>query len=126
MTADQAILLIDDSDDTLEILSAKLAHHGYNVVTAADGETGLAMIREKRPSIVFCDIMLPRMDGWAVLSAVKSDPDLVDTPVVLMTAYTTIQFQGERAQALEMGAAEYLRKPFELSELIELVKRLAS
>ncbi|MCC6156426.1 MAG: response regulator [Deltaproteobacteria bacterium] len=125
MTADKAILLIDDSDDTLEILSAKLAHHGYAVETAADGETGLAMIRERRPSIVFCDIMLPRMDGWAVLAAVKSDPDIVDIPVVLMTAYTTIQFQGERAQALDYGAAEYLRKPFELGEMIELVKRLA-
>ncbi len=124
MTADKTILLIDDSEDTLEILSAKLAHHGFRVETAPDGETGLAMTRERRPSIVFCDIMLPRMDGWAVLAAVKSDPDIAGTPVVLMTAYTTIQFQGERAQALEQGAAEYLRKPFELGEMIDLVKRL--
>lgn len=118
------ILLIDDSDVTLEILTTKLEHDGYVVESASDGEEGLRRIRENPPDLVFCDIMLPKVDGWSVLAEVRRDEALRLIPIVMMTAYTTIQFQGERAQAIDHGAVEYLRKPFDLREVSELAKRL--
>ncbi|MCB9479817.1 MAG: response regulator [Deltaproteobacteria bacterium] len=115
------VLVIDDSDDNLEIIRAKLTHVGYRIKTALDGETGLHMAREFSPGVILCDIMLPRMDGWEVLSRLKADPATKDIPVILMTAYTTIQYQGERSRALELGAAEYLKKPMDLNEMTRLV-----
>jgi len=117
------ILVIDDAEDNLEIVSAKLTHLGYRVETATSGETGVINAQLHKPDLIFLDLMLPNMDGWEVLSKLKNDPRTKDIPVVLMTAYTSIQYSGEKQRAIALGAADYLKKPFDLGELVQMVTK---
>lgn len=119
----KTILVIDDVEENVDIIRQKLTHMGYNVLAAYDGEQGLKMIREEKPHLVLCDIMLPKLDGWEILNQIREDPELKDTSVILMTAYTTIQFRGERKRAMDLGAIDYLKKPFDLNEMADLVKK---
>ena len=98
------VLVIDDNEETLEIISTKLAHLGYLVESAPDGETGLDLARRLSPRLILLDIMLPRMDGWEVLEELRSTEETKNIPVILITAYTTIQFSGERQRAELWGS----------------------
>lgn len=91
------------------------------ILTAADGEEGLALIREERPQAVFLDIMMPRMNGYEVCKAVKDDPELKDTIIVLLTAKGQ---EADRRKGLEIGAYDYMTKPFDPDEVVELAKEL--
>ena len=124
MGDEKTILVIDDVEENVDIIILQLSKLGYKVISAYDGEQGLQSARTNRPDLILSDIMLPKMDGWQILSELKKDPDLANIPVVLMTAYTTIQFRGERKRAMELGAADYLKKPFDLAEMAEIVKNL--
>jgi CheY-like chemotaxis protein len=115
------VLVIDDMEENIDIISAKLKHLGYNIEFALDGESGLKKAQELKPDLILLDIMLPKMDGWQVLEKIRSDERLDKIPCIMMTAYTTIQFQGEREQAMKKGAADYLKKPFDLNDLAALV-----
>lgn len=118
------ILVIDDIEENSDIIQTKLSFAGYRVDVAADGETGLKMARENAPDLILCDIMLPNMDGWGVLDAIREDPATAGIPFVFMTAYTTIQFSGEKRRAIEQGAVDYLKKPFDLNEMLALVRKI--
>lgn len=111
------ILVIDDERPMRELLERFLNREGFQVVTAADGKTGLEMARRYRPSAIMLDVMMPRMDGWAVLTALKADPDLADTPVVMVTV------SRERGLSLSMGAVDHLPKPVDWSRLKALLDR---
>lgn len=119
----KTILVIDDVEENVDIIRQKLTHSGYEVIAAYDGQQGLTMLKEKKPALVLCDIMLPKLDGWGILTTAKNDPETKDIPIILMTAYTTIQFKGERLRAIEQGAVDYLKKPFDLSEMAKLVEK---
>ncbi len=123
VSATKKILIIDDVEENADILRVKLRHEGFEVLVAGDGESGLEMARRDRPDLVLCDIMLPKMDGWEVLKSLRADPNLVAVPVIFMTAYTTIQYSGERRRAQEEGAVEYVKKPFDLSAMAGLVRK---
>ncbi|MFC7541293.1 response regulator [Siccirubricoccus deserti] len=79
------MLVVDDDPATRDLLARFLQREGFAVRCAADGAAGLAMARELRPTAVLLDVMMPRMDGWAVLSALKADPELAEVPVVMVT-----------------------------------------
>ncbi len=117
------ILVIDDVEENSDILKTKLTYAGYEVLVAVDGESGLDTARREKPNLILCDIMLPKMDGWDVLAALRKDAGTENIPVIFMTAYTTIQFSGEKQRAIERGALDYLKKPFDLSEMLALVRR---
>lgn len=123
MSAEKTILVIDDVEENADIIRVKLTHDGYNVLVAMDGESGLKLAREHQPDLVLCDIMLPNMDGWEVLEALRSADKTAHIPVIFMTAYTTLQFAGEKKRAREHGAVDYLKKPFNLSEMTEMVSK---
>ncbi|MCZ7583498.1 MAG: response regulator [Deltaproteobacteria bacterium] len=123
MSGAPTILIIDDNDENLDILSAKLTREGYRTLTAGDGETGLEIARKEKPALIILDIMLPRVDGWQVLERLRRNPATAAIPVMLMTAYTSIQFEGERRRAVEAGASEFLKKPVDLRELADVVRR---
>ncbi|THB68690.1 MAG: response regulator [Desulfovibrio sp.] len=91
------------------------------VLTAPDGEEGLRIIRDERPQAVFLDIMMPKMNGYEVCSAVKDDPELKDTIIVLLTAKGQ---EADRKKGLEIGAYDYMTKPFDPDEVMELAKEL--
>ena len=104
-------LVIDDDRLMRELLVRYLAREGFRVISAGTGEDGLRQAREERPSLITLDVVMPGMDGWTVLRAVKADPDLSDTPVVLVT----IVDNKSLGQAL--GAADYVTKPIDWRRL---------
>ena len=106
------ILVVDDDATARELVQRHLERAGFAVVTARGGQEGLRLVRELRPAAVTLDIMMPDLDGWTVLAAIKGDPALASIPVVLMS----IVDQKNRGYAL--GAADYLVKPVDRSKLV--------
>ena len=107
------ILVVDDDATVRELVERHLERAGFAVVTARGGQEGLRLVRELRPAAVTLDIMMPDLDGWTVLAAIKGDPALASIPVVLMS----IVDQKNRGYAL--GAADYLVKPVDRTKLVE-------
>ena len=107
------ILVVDDDLTVRELVQRHLQRSGFAVATARGGQEGLRLVRELRPAAVTLDIMMPDLDGWTVLAAIKGDPSLAGIPVVLMS----IVDQKSRGYAL--GAADYLIKPVDRAKLVE-------
>ena len=87
---------------------------GWHVVVAEDGRLGLAEARKRRPDVIVLDLMMPRMDGFGVLTVLRQDPEVSWIPVLVVTA---LSGEESRDRALELGAWDYLRKPFSVAEL---------
>jgi len=115
------ILIVDDNPMNLEILQTRLAVHGYEMVTAADGEEALAVAGEKQPDLILLDVMMPRMDGIEVCRRLKSDPSLPFTPIILVTAKADSK---DVIAGLEAGGDEYLTKPVDQPALVARVKSM--
>jgi two-component system, cell cycle response regulator len=114
----RTILVAEDSRVVRAILREPLRAHGYRVLEAADGEQALACCSEERPDVVLLDVEMPVLDGHQVLARIKQQPELADVPVVFLTARATTE---DVVQGLRLGAHDYLRKPFEASELLARV-----
>jgi signal transduction histidine kinase/CheY-like chemotaxis protein/putative methionine-R-sulfoxide reductase with GAF domain len=107
------ILVVDDDATVRELVERHLERAGFAVVTARGGQEGLRLVRELRPAAVTLDIMMPDLDGWTVLAAIKGDPALAAIPVVLMSIVE------EKNRGYALGAADYLVKPVDRSKLVE-------
>lgn len=114
------VLIIEDNFEIRDNAAELLGLEGYEVITAKDGKIGVEMVRQQRPAVILCDIMMPEMDGYQVFETLKKENILPGIPFVFVTASVE---QKEMKAALEMGAQAYLRKPFEEAELFELVAR---
>lgn len=116
------ILLVEDDTFILEMYATKLLNFGYDVLTASDGEEALKIVKDKHPDFILLDLVLPSMDGFDVLKAIKKDSKTKDIPVVLLTNL------GERTDVetgLKLGADDYLIKAhFTPSEVIEKIQNL--
>jgi len=110
------VLVIDDDPVILELLRVNFEIEGFEVVCARDGEEGLQRARESRPDIVISDIMMPRRDGLQLLSDLKSDPVTEHLPVILLSAKAQ---KSEVQHGLDLGADDYITKPFDPLELID-------
>jgi CheY-like chemotaxis protein len=115
------ILCADDDPDILALLALRLERAGFRVVQAADGEQALALARELHPSVTVLDVMMPRLMGIEVVEALRADPATHDLRVILVSARAQ---QTDVERGLAAGANAYLAKPFQASELIELVQSL--
>lgn len=115
------ILAVDDVAENLEIIAMRLSAHGYDVSTAHDGEEGLAKARAEKPDLVLLDIMMPKLDGIAVLKELKRDPTLGFVPVILLTAKAD---RSDVVQGLDAGADDYLTKPFDQAGLVARVRSM--
>ncbi len=113
----ELVLVIDDDPHMRELLTRFLGRSGLMVVAAPDGVSGLDAARELRPSAILLDVMMPRMDGWAVLSALKAEPDLADIPVIMISMIR------DKGLAYSLGAADYLTKPVDWQRLRDAVER---
>jgi len=113
----RTVLLVDDDPSLLDSLSRLLARDGYSARCARDGREGLALARELRPGLIVLDVLLPRMDGWEVLAALKADPDLAGIPVVMLTILD------EAEKGLSLGAVDYLNKPLDRDRLRRVLAR---
>lgn len=115
------ILIVDDNPANVEILQMRLMANSYAVITAADGEMGLTMAREKLPDLILLDIMMPKMDGFEVCRQLKGDPNLPFMPIILVTAKTESK---DVVAGLEAGGDEYLTKPVDHAALVARVKSM--
>lgn len=117
--ANELILAVDDEAHILELLSFNLEASGYRVVTAATGEDALVVCAHERPAMVLLDIMLPGIDGMEVCRRLKSAPTTADIPIIMLTAKGD---EVDKILGLELGADDYITKPFDSKEMAARVK----
>ena len=109
------ILVVDDEPDILLLMRINLEGEGHDVFLAADGEMALQRIAEHQPELVLCDVMMPVLDGWGVLSA----PETPASSVIMVSAKADPR---DARRALELGAIDYFVKPFDLDQLLDAVQ----
>lgn len=115
----QRILIIDDEESIRTMMAMILQSSGYETLEAETGDRGLALAREQLPDLTVCDVNMPNMDGKSLLQAFRADPDLANRPVVIMTGDSS---RTPLRTAMNLGADDYLAKPFTAVELLECVK----
>ncbi|HSR31300.1 MAG TPA: response regulator, partial [Anaerolineae bacterium] len=116
MPTKATILAVDDEPHVRKLLKANLESSGYKVLTAADGEQALQMVESELPDLVILDLMLPRMDGYAVCHHIR---EFSTVPVIMLTARSA---EVDLVHGFEVGADDYLTKPFSITELLVRVQ----
>jgi DNA-binding response OmpR family regulator len=113
------VLVADDDEDILGLVSFRLERSGYEVAAAKDGEEALRLARKLSPALVVLDVMMPRLDGYEVARRLREDEATRGIPVILLTA---LAHEADVARGFESGADDYLRKPFSPQELAARVQ----
>jgi len=116
------ILVVEDVPHILELLAVTLRFKGYPVVTASDGEEALKMIAKERPALVITDILMPRMDGFALMHNLRTNPKTSSIPVIFLSA--TFITPEDKKFALELGAVRFLEKPVDTPEFLLTVAEI--
>lgn len=111
--ANEKILIIDDNHMNLELATDLLELSGYRVLQAEDAQNGIALAKTERPNLILMDIHLPGMDGLTALKILREDAELLDVPIVALTAYA---MKGDEEKALSAGCAGYITKPINTRE----------
>lgn len=115
------ILIVDDEQDIVELLSYNLEKEGFSIVKAYDGEAALGLVRSQKLDLMILDLMLPKMNGLDVCKAIRHNPETANLPIIMLTA------KGEEIDkiiGLEIGADDYITKPFSIKELIARVRAI--
>ena len=115
------ILLVEDNEMNRDMLSRRLQRRGYEVLTAVDGESGLALTKSETPTLVLMDMSLPGIDGWEATRRLKADPATRAIPVIALTAHA---MAGDREQALAAGCDDFDIKPIDLDRLLGKIEAL--
>ncbi|MBI4744736.1 MAG: response regulator transcription factor [Actinobacteria bacterium] len=115
----QSILVVEDEKDIAEAIHYALEMEGFEVVIAGDGEEALEKISKEKPDLVILDILLPKIDGWEVLSTIRRKPKTQDLPVIILTVKTT---EASKLCGYDLGADDYMNKPFSVNELLARIK----
>jgi two-component system cell cycle response regulator DivK len=113
------ILVVDDNQDSRELVVKVLKNKGYEMIEAADGEEALEKAVSERPDLILMDIAIPKIDGYEVTKRLKSLEEFKGTPIVALTAHAMM---GDREKALEAGCEGYISKPINIRELPEQVR----
>lgn len=115
------LLLVEDNEMNLDMLSRRLLRKGYKVLLAVDGESGLALAQQQQPSLIVMDMSLPGIDGWEATRRLKSAPATRAIPVIALTAHA---MASDRDAALAAGCDDFDTKPVELSRLLAKIEAL--
>jgi len=121
LTMKPNILVVDDEPDLLELIDTNLTAAGFHVLTAANGSEALRRARALQPQLILLDVMLPELDGLEVCKLLRLDPATRSIPIVMLTARAT---EIDRVLGLELGADDYVTKPFSVRELVLRLKKL--
>jgi PAS domain S-box-containing protein len=113
----RTVLVIDDDPAVRDLMQRFLVREGFRVVVAAGGEEGLRLAREVRPDAITLDVMMPSVDGWAVLAELKADPALAKVPVIMLTMVD------DKSLGYALGAADYLTKPIDREQLVAVLRK---
>src|SRR5205823_2412894 len=111
------VLVIDDDPAMHDLMQRSLGKDGYRVEVAGDGRTGIEMAKRLKPTVITLDVMMPSMDGWAVLAALKADPATADIPVVMLTIVD------DKNMGFALGAADYFTKPIDWQRLGAVIQK---
>ena len=117
---EKKILLVEDNEDNRMIYRTILAHHGYEVIEAVDGEEGVERARSELPDLILMDVSIPKMDGWQATRTLKVDSATAHIPIIALTAHA---MASDREKALEAGCDGYLAKPVEPRQVAAEVER---
>lgn len=117
--AQPTVLIVDDEPLALEMAELTLTRHGFKTITARGGAPGLELARSELPALVLLDITMPGMDGFAVYEALRASPETEAMPVIFVTARDDM---ADKLHGLELGAVDYITKPYNLSELVARVR----
>ncbi len=112
------ILVVDDEKKIVEIIQAYLERDGYQVIAAFDGKTALALALKQHPDLVILDLMLPEISGWEVCRMIRKESEV---PIIMLTARDEVT---DKIIGLEMGADDYVTKPFDTKELVSRVRAI--
>jgi DNA-binding response OmpR family regulator len=115
---DLTVLVVDDDPVIVRLLQVNFEMEGFTVLTAGDGEEGLTKAREAHPDVMVCDIMMPKVNGLEVVERLRADPATKNMPVILLSAKAQ---SSEVQKGLDVGADDYVTKPFDPLELIDRV-----
>jgi len=113
------VLVIEDTQEVRRNIVEILTFEGYEVIDAEDGEVGVQLARERRPDVIICDIMMPKLDGYAVLHKLHQDPATVAIPIIFLTAKAARE---DMRKGMALGADDYITKPFMAEELLDAVR----
>ena len=119
MSQKMKVLVVDDEPLNVDYIEQRLEDLNYKIITAADGQEALDKIKSERPDLILLDLMMPVLDGFAVLSEVKADPGLRDTPVIIISADHESK---SIVRGIKQGADDYLTKPVNAELLVKKVK----
>ncbi len=117
----KTVLVIDDEPDLVKLLDYNFTQADYLVLTATDGAAGLETARRHHPDLVVVDVMMSGLDGWEVVKRLRADPATASVPILMLTAKAE---EADRVLGLELGADDYVSKPFSIRELLARVKAL--
>ncbi|NQS92283.1 MAG: response regulator transcription factor [Chloroflexi bacterium] len=117
----ERILVVDDDRDIVRLVRSYLEKAGYEVLTAFDGDSALQILRSEKPQLLILDLMLPDRDGWDVARLVRGEPQLAATPIIMLTARVE---DNDKIVGLEIGADDYITKPFNPREVVARVRAL--
>lgn len=115
------ILVVDDDRDIVRLVQSYLDKAGFEILTAYDGETALRLMKAEKPQLLILDLMLPDRDGWDVAKEVRADPAIGSTPIIMLTARVE---DNDKIVGLEIGADDYITKPFNPREVVARVRAL--
>lgn len=115
------IVIAEDEKHIGKLLTFKLGKEGFDVIWKEDGKSALETIQTEKPDLVILDVMMPKLNGFEVLEAIKSDDSIKDIPVVMLTARGQ---ESDIVSGIDSGAADYIVKPFRPAELLVRIKRL--
>jgi two-component system cell cycle response regulator DivK len=119
----EKILVVEDNEQNRILMRQILTYHGYEVLEATDGLTGLEMARAHMPALILLDIQMPVMNGFMVIRELRNNPDLRKIKVIAVTSFA---MKGDREKALQAGFDEYVTKPIDTRKFPELVKQVLS
>ncbi len=114
------IIVIEDEADLRDGLIDTLVLEGFNALGAENGQVGLQLINSAKPDLIICDVLMPVLDGYGVLNALKANPETAHIPLLFLTARVS---QEDIQKGLAMGAADYITKPFKPVDLIDKIRR---
>ena len=114
------ILIIEDEPETREIFVEALIDEGFEAIGVKNGRIGIQTINKYHPDLIICDITMPELDGYQVLTSLRQNPDTANTPFIFMSALPN---ESERHKAIRLGANDYLNKPCTIEELLDAIAK---
>jgi DNA-binding response OmpR family regulator len=115
------VLVVEDEKDVAELIRYNLSREGYDVLLASNGADGLRLARQSRPDVILLDLMVPQLNGWEVCRRLKQDPETRGIPVIMVTGRVE---EGDKVLGFEMGADDYVTKPFSPRELLARIRAI--